>query len=237
MDNLRVGADKKTGPTSDTGKERSSRNATKHGLHSDSYLYPRKPDKYPECDRCSDLDECRADPSGYCHRKAEIFNKYLLAIREGDPNKIALLIAGNFSSAQQLLNHLLKDILDEGTLIKEPILTRDKDGNPAIMKDVANFKSNPSVGKFIELLSKLGITLPEFGITPKGQKERDLLQGNLVESAGEKLTTAEYRALQEKKFEEVFDHIKKGKELRKSDPITARILDDAEKDESHDDGE
>lgn len=226
MENLRQGADKKTGPRTPEGKQRSSLNAVTHGQFSNSYLYPRKPEKYPECDHCQDREECLLDSSGYCHRKAEIFYKYFLAIKSGDPDKIRDLVAHNLAGAQQLLNHLLRDVHRLGTVIDSPILGRDSDGATIIMEGLVEYKANPSVSRLIDLLARLGMTLPEFGITPKGQKERELLQGHLTATDEDRRTADEYRRNQAEKFSQVFDAIKQSQELRKSDTRTAQILSD-----------
>lgn len=224
--NLRSGADKKCGPTTAAGKQRASRNRTIHGHYTNSYLFPRKPGEYPECDHCQDMAECESDRSGYCHRKIEIYNKYLLAVKSGDPDKIRDLVAGNFAGAQQLINHLLRDCFKYGTAIEEPIVARDEDGNPIIVDGVYNLKANPSVGKLTDLMTRLGMTLIEFGITPKGQKERELLQGHLEADAADRSTTTEYRKKHSDRMARIFDEIKDAQRLRTNDERTKQILTD-----------
>jgi len=228
MDNLRQGSGKQTGPVTDAGKQRCSRNAVKHGGFSSSHLYPRKPGDYPECDRCQDRPECESDLSGYCHRKIEVYNKFMLAISSGDPQKIQEMVAGNFASMQQLLGHLFKDVFSHGSTIESPIIVKDAEGNPLVMKDVVELKANPAVSRIIDLMVRWGMTLPEFGITPKGQKDRELLQGHLAADAGDRRTADEYRKSQSAALKNLGDVLKRSEELRKADPRTQQILKDRE---------
>jgi len=233
MKNLRAGTDKKTGPTSPKGKQRASRNAITHGQYSTSYLHPRKPGDYPECENCQDKAECESDRSGYCHRRAEIYNKFFLAVKSGDPDKIRDIAAANFAASQQLLNYLMHDVHAHGTLLEGPVLGRDEDGATIVLEQFKEYKSNPSVRQLIELLTRLGFTLMEFGITPKGQKERELLEGHLISDADNRLTEEEYRKQQQGSISEILNAIENSKKLRSSDDRTKQILKDADDAEAH----
>jgi len=217
MENLRQAADKKTGPTSAAGKSRCSRNAVKHGHFSKVPIYPRKPDKYPECENCQDKAECEADKSGYCHRKIETYNRFFLAIQNGDPAYIESIIARNFADVQSLIAYLLNDIHKLGTLIDSPVLGSNDKGATIVMPKLIEWKANPSVSRLIDLFARLGITLPQFGITPQSANDAKLLEGHLADEDEKKQTATEARKQFFDKMDSIKDAIDISKKSREQD--------------------
>lgn len=240
MANLRKGHGKQTGPTSEAGKERSSRNSVKHGGYSDSFLYPRKPGEYPECENCNEKEECESDTSLYCHRKIEIHNKFMLAIKSGDPEAIKSIAASNFAQAQQVINSLFLDIFRLGSVLESPAWAkvRDSEGAETIEaieiddKQVFEYNANPAIGKVTDLLKGMGFTLPEFSITPKGQQDVEILKGHLDERAASRQTEAEYLKARGDALANLDQTIKDAKKLRKEDETTARLHEDHEADQA-----
>lgn len=239
MENLRQGHGKQTGPTTEAGKKRSSLNAMKHGSYSNSYLYPRDPGKYPECADCQDQDECNADKSGYCHRKIEIYHKFMLAIERGDPEAIKSIAAKNFAQAQMLINFLFHDIFRLGAILESPVYEKltNAAGDSVLEKvefdgnSLMEYKANPAINKVTEMLKTLGFTLPEFAATPKGQDEREILKGHLDDQAATRQTTEEYLHARTKAANTLGDILNKAKKLRHGHKTSSRIIEDHANDE------
>lgn len=235
MANLRQGHGKQTGPITVEGKLRSSRNGVKHGTYSASHLYPRSPDKYPECDGCQDIDECRGDVSGYCHRKMEIHHKFMLAISRGDPEAIKDIAAKNFAAVQQLITHLFHDIFRNGATLESPVYVklRDMDGAETVefVKDsndqpLIEFKAHPGIKYITEMLKGIGFTLPEFSATPKGKTDAEILKGHLDAQETDRQTTTDYLNARTQAANNLTEILEDARKLRENDPTTARIIAD-----------
>ena len=154
-----------TGPVTEAGKASSSKNAWKHGLRAHTrILNLGKPCKstcpeYP----CSLVDDGATQPGQQCLDK-----EYMLscveavsrAVVSGDLSGLKDVAALQMGQSIQVIDELQASILEYGVYMKDEKL--DKDGK------VIGYalKPNPSLLPLSNLLKAVGMTLPDFMITP-----------------------------------------------------------------------
>ena len=163
-----------TGPKTEEGKARSSRNAWRTGEHSAAtkakvwqelglgkLARPCKStcDKYP----CSLVEEGLTSPGGDCmdHRVyVEAFDTIITTLQSGDATHAHGLLASVQAGAIDVLMKL-RDEVAEKPLVLLPLV--NKDGDVVGEKPI----SNPLLPHYIKLLGELGINLPELMATPR----------------------------------------------------------------------
>ena len=176
-----------TGPRTEQGKARSSRNAWKHGLnsaihaaHFDNGMQSLlgavgKPcqttcPKYP----CGLVEDGLTAPGGSCMDKqvyVQAFGSIIDALESGSMDGMHGLMAAEIAAALQMLHQLRTTIADQGLVIGIPLVTEDgklvhrADGSEVMAKYVAN----PGYPMMIKTLEVLGISLPELLATPQAK--------------------------------------------------------------------
>jgi len=154
-----------TGPTTEAGKASSSKNAWKHGLHARTrILNLGKPCKstcqqYP----CTLVDDGATQPGQQCLDK-----EYMLAcveavsraVSNGDLSDLKDVVSLQLGQSLQVIDELQGSILEFGVYMKDEKM--DKNGK------VIGYaiKPNPSLLALANLLKAVGVTLPDFMITP-----------------------------------------------------------------------
>lgn len=176
-----------TGPRTDEGKARCSRNAWKHGLtssihrgHFDNGMQSLwgamgKPckstcEKYP----CSLVEDGLTSPGGTCLDKqvyVQAFGAIIDSLQNGDMEGMHGLMASEISAALQMLHDLRTQVADQGMVILVPMVDADgkvvtrENGTEVIGKAIAN----PGYAMMIKTLETLGINLPELLATPQSK--------------------------------------------------------------------
>ncbi len=210
--NLRQAEGKRTGPTSEAGKNKVRMNAFRNGSRYANgripkELPPAKPGEYAECDRCQDLDECKLSVTEkmgtcritICHRQSEISAIFREAHRNGDPVDLQFIAAENQARMQMVLNALFKAIFKRGVLVDSIVVNKDGvvyidkedgDGNKTSVP-LTEIKSNPATNDMIKLAEKMGFSLTDWTLTPKSKEAKAALEGYLAGRAAEKGQPAE----------------------------------------------
>ena len=191
----RQNAQKSTGPKTDEGKEISSRNAWKHGLHSrNRVLGFGKPCRttcphYP----CSLVNDGETSPGKDCLDKeylAETMHAISKALETGDLHDLKGVVTLQLGQSLQVIDELQASILQYGVYMKSEKL--DKTGQVIGYE----LKPNPSLLPLSNLLKAAGVTLPEFMATPaaierkKSSDEAAAGFADLFRTAGEGLANA-----------------------------------------------
>lgn len=195
----RDAAQKSTGPRTEEGKARSSRNAWKHGLtsavhraHFDNGLQSLigavgKPclttcPKYP----CGLVEEGLTRAGGSCLDKqvyVQAFGSIIDAIQSGSMEGVGALMASEISAMLQMLHDLRAQIAEQGLVIGVPMVTTEgevvtrKDGTEVMGKYLAN----PGYAMVLKTLETLGISMPELLATPQA-KARAKVEGEKVDA-------------------------------------------------------
>lgn len=183
----RAARGKHTGPKTDEGKARASRNAWKHGLtskihtaHFNNGLAPLlgamgKPcrttcPKYP----CSLVEDGEVKPGDTCLDKTtyvQAFTALIDAVQNQSMDGIHGMMAAEIASTLQMLHELKAQVTELGPMIGIPMINNDgqvitrKDGSEVIGKWVPN----PGWPIVLKTLEVLGINLPEMLATPQAQ--------------------------------------------------------------------
>jgi hypothetical protein len=168
----------------------------KPGVISKIPMPPAKPEKYPECSDCQDLDACRDQvklSSGtcipvYCHRKTEVTLKYASAFLSGDPEQLRLMAAANAAQMQMVLNASYQKIFERGVEVVEHFYERNKAGE--IIKDkegalISGEKiyAHPLIKQCINIMSAMGFTLADWTLTPKSREAKEQATGFIAAMA------------------------------------------------------
>lgn len=188
-----------TGPRTEEGKARSSRNAWKHGLNSavahvtfaqngaasmarmfgkpcqtTCPLHPDNPDvQHP----CSLVVDGLTRAGGNCLDKTVYVNALAAladAMENGELSGVHAMLAAEGGKVMQLLHELMGEITSKGLMIAIPYVT--KDGNVVYDREgnevVADYKPNPMIPAYIKLLADFGISLPEMLATPQSRAKQ-----------------------------------------------------------------
>ncbi len=235
-----------TGPKTAEGKTASARNldghptseetlrtrfnAMKHGMAARTATYfPARPDRYAFCARC-DVDRtwCAQQPA--CVKQTEIFMLHHAAFEQRDPKVLSQLHADLQASLTATLQMCIQEVLGLGVLIKAPKVELDREGNPVTLtylddagkrQYIYNYQSNPAFKPLTELISRLGLSMTDLGMTVRtADAEEDSMSGRLrMNDADTRETLAEFGARMLKASETVLPLVQRAREKSKADPV------------------
>jgi hypothetical protein len=160
-------------------------NAMKHGMEARTASYfPAKPDKYPFCGKCEvDRYWCSQQPA--CVKQTELFMLHHAAIDQRDPKVLGKVHADLIASLTATLQMCLQAVIADGVVIKTPKVELSRDGVPVTLtyeteQDgvrerhvVYDYHSNPLFKPLTDLITRLGLSMSDLGLTVKASEEDD----------------------------------------------------------------
>ncbi len=191
-------------------------NAMKHGMAARTATYfPAKPDRYAFCARC-DVDRVWCGQQSACVKQTEIFMLHHAAFDQRDPKVLAGLHADLQASLTAMLQMAIQDVLGEGITIVQPRVELDREGTPVTLtyldaqgtrQYIMNRQSNPAIKAVTELVTRLGLSMSDLGMTVraaeaedhglKGRLELDDVQRESMAKFGERMLLATEQAKQQ----------------------------------------
>lgn len=194
-------------------------------------LPPAKPEDYPECDACPDIEECKDNVEAmkgtgipvYCHRQAEVLLKFTAAFASGDPEALKFQAAENAARMQMVLNASFLKIFERGVEIVEEIFHKNKAGE--IEKDTIGtpyitekIYAHPLIKRCIEIMQTMGYTLGDWTMTPKSKETKEQVAGFLTAAGmGSSSTPDEVVDKLTSAIDKFSDGLKKASKLREGD--------------------
>ena len=174
-----------TGPTSEEGKERSSKNAWKHGEYAQGVFSFLEKTCRKTCPTypCSLVDEELVSLGDRCIDKQymlDAFDAIGNALRANNSENLEELAAFEMAGSFDILNQIKEAIQQDGVLMKEEVFT--KNGDHAGYK----FKPHPLLNNYRKFLTDLGLTMKDFLLTPKevAKANNDEESTNAIKTVG-----------------------------------------------------
>jgi len=164
-------------------------NGMKHGLTARTATYfPAKPGKYPFCSTC-DVDRywCAEQPA--CVKQTELFMLHHAAFEQRNPRALGRIHADLHAALVASLQMCLQAVLGHGVVMATPKVQLDKEGNSVTLTytddqgkehPVMEYMANPAFKPIADLVTRLGLSLSDLGMTVKAaDDEENLLGGRL----------------------------------------------------------
>nr|WP_296020885.1 hypothetical protein [uncultured Acidovorax sp.] len=204
-------------------------NAMKHGATARTATYfPAKAGGYAFCARCDvDRDWCSKQPA--CVKQTEIFMLHHAAFEQRDPRVLTSIHADMHAALMATLQMCIQEVLGLGVLIKAPKVELDREGNPVTLtytaedgtkKYIYNYTSNPAFKPLTELISRLGLSMSDLGMTVRANdddEEKGMGLLKLGEKDKETLSAFGQRML--KATENARGLIEQAQRATKADPV------------------
>jgi len=204
-------------------------NAMKHGAAARTAKYfPAKAGGYSFCERCDvDRSWCAQQPA--CVKQTEIFMLHHAAFEQRDPKVLAAQHADMHAALMATLQMCIQEVLGLGVLIKAPKVELDREGNPVTLTYTAedgskryiyNYTSNPAFKPLTELISRLGLSMGDLGMTVKAaDDDEDKALGRLQLDAESKETLTAFGQRMLEATEKAQALIQQATKATKADPV------------------
>lgn len=157
-------------------------NAMKHGMSARTATYfPAKPDGYDFCARC-DVDRfwCAEQPA--CAKQTELFMLHHAAFEQRDPKVLGRVHSDVHAALVASLQMCLQSVLADGVVLKVPKVQLDDKGRPVTLTfedeqgnkhNVIEYMANPVFKPISDLITRLGLSLSDLGMTIKSAEQED----------------------------------------------------------------
>lgn len=204
-------------------------NAMKHGLTARTATYfPAKPGRYSFCKAC-DVDRTWCGEQPACVKQTEIFLLHHAAFEQRDPKVLGRLHADLQASLTATLQMCIQEVLGDGVIIRQPRVELDRDGTPVTLtyldeagarQYIWNYQSHPAFKPITELVSRLGLSMNDLGMTVRtAEADEGLMPGRLNDGDDNRETLAEFgRRMLEAQIR-AREQIAAAQERKKADPV------------------
>ena len=208
-------------------------NAMKHGLNARvANYFPAKPDGYTFCSRCDvDRDWCAEQPA--CVKQTELFMLHSAAFEQRNPRALAKIHGDLHAALVASLQMCLQDVLGNGVMIRSPKLelVPDADGvmrnqqvsyidEKGVTRYLYEVQSNPVFKPIADLVTRLGLSLSDLGMTIKAQEdEESALRGQLGSEAKPLEQLADFSQRMASVLDRMPDVIARARASAEKDPV------------------
>jgi hypothetical protein len=209
-------------------------NAMKHGMTARTATYfPARPGKYSFCERC-DVDHgyCATQPA--CVKQTEIFMLHHAAFEQRDPKVLSRLHADLQSALTATLQMCIQTVLGEGVAIKTPRVELSREGVPVAItyidgdgkvQQVYEYKSHPAFKPLTELITRLGLSMTDLGMTVKTSDDQDeKLRGRLGKNEDNREALADFGRRMLEAQTQARELIGQAQQATKNDPVLVEHL-------------
>lgn len=207
-------------------------NAMKHGMSARTATYfPARPDKYSFCARCDvDRGYCREQPA--CVKQTELFMLHHAAFDQRDPKVLSRLHADLQSALTATMQMCIQEILGDGVMIRQPRVELDRNGTPVTLtylnelgerQYVWNYQSHPAFKPLTELVSRLGLSMSDLGMTVRAAEVEENLPGRLAIDADTRETLAAFGERMLAATQGAKELIAQAQAKTKADPVLAEF--------------
>jgi hypothetical protein len=204
-------------------------NAMKTGMHARTATYfPARPGKYSFCARC-DVDRVWCGQQSACVKQTEIFMLHHAAFEQRDPRKLAGLHADLTASLTAMLQMAIQEVLGDGITITQPRVELDREGTPVTLtylddqgkrQYILNRQANPAIKAVTELVSRLGLSMNDLGMTVRAaEAEDEVFKGRLRDDEDSRESLAAFGARMLQATEQAKAQIARAQERLRADPV------------------
>lgn len=167
------------GPNTKEGKDRSSKNAFKHGKYAKKMmeLAPANYKKFPFCDECDEETraKCKAKTIKWCPvyiaKQLTLYSLYV----NNDVDGLSNFAAQNQAKLSLALEMMFSEVMKEGVLIVDK--KSWENGEESSKSEYT--KANPLIEFILKTMDTLGQTSDQQGTNPSKEKENLYIDGNL----------------------------------------------------------
>lgn len=204
-------------------------NAMKHGLTARTATYfPAKPDRYSFCKTC-EVDRAWCKEQAACVKQTEIFLLHHAAFDKRDPKVLGGLHADLSAALMASLQMCVQEVLGDGVIIKQPRVELTREGAPVTLtyldeagqrQYIYNYQSHPAFKPLTELVSRLGLSMSDLGMTvARADDEDPAAQGKLRIDDDQMEGLAAFGERMLKATEDAKALIREAATMTKNDPV------------------
>lgn len=203
-------------------------NAMRHGMAARTATYwPAKPGKYPHCTGCEYLETiCWKQVA--CLKRTELLLKHQIAFETQDPALLVDLRAQLHANVQALIDDIILALAQDGVRLKTPEWYYDTSGDfhlvrytddEGVNRQLMKIEQHPLLRTLTDMISKLGLSLVDQGMTPKVQDDSDVIRGHLAGDAKRGEQALDYQRRQTEQLEKLGALIDKSRAAAARDPV------------------
>lgn len=203
-------------------------NRMKHGLNARVATYfPAKPDGYAFCSSCKvERDFCAEQPA--CLHQTQHFMLHHAAFEQRNPKHLQGIYADFHGALMATVSECLRRIIGEGVTLSTPKTYVDKEGQCLVVEYldqagnrqmVYDVVAHPLFKPVGELISRVGLSLSDMGMTARQSVEDDEALGKLQAEGEQRQTIQDFANRQAVAIEGLAEVLRKSQQRQAADPV------------------
>lgn len=208
--------------------QRTRFNAMKHGLSARTATYfPAKPDGYSFCAGCEvDRFWCRDQPA--CVKQTQLFMLHQAAFEQRNPKHLMGIYSSLHAAVLAVLQQILQKIIADGVTIEAPQYYTDKEGVLIIakyldddgrMRTIKDLEAHPLFRPLGELISRVGLSLTDLGMTPRVIEDGEEEMGRLSSRQQSREALEQFSRQTAESMSALRDLVSRAAARRDADPV------------------